>query len=132
MKNFFAAASLLIALTATTMVAQTTQNLTPPVSGAEYLGSFTMDMAIMSAPQPDLEYATEDNDRTVIDNIVWLVSGTNGNPDEIVITTNGNQIMDWAKNDPVFHTASEQYVFERVGANIVWIGKALGFDLSEI
>lgn len=131
MKNFFAAASLLIALTATSLVAQTTETLTAPVTGATHIGSFSMDLAIMSAPQPDLTYATEENDRVAVGVGVWLVSGTNGNPDQVLITTtDANKIMDWAANDPMYHSASKQYVFEKVGANMVWMAHELGYEVN--
>lgn len=131
MKNFFAAASLLIALTATSLVAQTTETMTAPVTGAKHIGTFSMDLAIMSAPQPDLTYATEDNDRVGVGVGVWLVSGTNGNPDQVLVTTTeGNTIVDWARNDPMYHSASKQYVFEKVGANIVWMAHELGYEVN--
>lgn len=132
MKNLFATASLLIALTATALVAQTSETQTAPVSGATEIGSFIMDLSIMSAPQPDLVYAGDENDRTAVDVHVWLVSGTDGNPDQVILTTNeGSEIMDWAKNDATYHSASEQYVFEKAGANMVWMAYELGYDLNK-
>ena len=130
MKNFFAAASLLIALTATSLVAQTTQTMTAPVAGATHIGTFSMDLAIMSAPQPDLTYAT-DNDRTAVDVGVFLVSGTNGNPDQVLVTTDdGNTIAEWAQNDAMYRTATKQYLFEKAGAYMVWMAHELGYDVN--
>ena len=131
MKNLVATAAVLIALASTAVFAQTSAHLTPPVEGATLLGTFEMDLAIVSAPQPDMTYTASDNDRTGLESSLWLISGKNGDDDEIVITTNADPIMPWAAEDDIYHTASKEYMFERVGAMLVWTAEGLGYDLNE-
>ncbi len=130
MKNLVATAVALIFLATTTVFAQNSAIQTPPVAGATLIGSFEMDLSILSSPQPDLTYAASDNDRTGLESSLWLVSGTNGNGDEVVITTDANPIMAWAADDAVYYSASKQYMFEKVGAMVVWTADALGFQLN--
>lgn len=132
MKNLVATAAALILLATTAVFAQNTAVYIPPVEGATLIGSFEMDLAIVSAPQPDMTYAASDNDRTGLESSLWLISGTNGNPDEVVIKTDGNPIMPWAAEDGVYHSASKAYMFDKVGAMVVWTADALGFDLNSV
>ncbi len=124
MKNLVATAALLLAFASTAVFAQNSAITTSPVEGAQYLGSYEVDLASISTPMPELTAAV-DQDRSAIESSIWATVGG-----DVIITMDSEAVMDWASNDVVFHTATDKYVLNKVGKLARKTAKDLGLIYS--
>ena len=123
MKSIVSTAVLALFLGFSTLVAQTTN---APEEGAVQIGSFNLDLDVLSAPQPDMEYSVADVGTDVVETTLWLVSDGG-----VEVAVNANPVSGWAQNDPVYHNANQEYTLEKVGANAVWMARELGYNVGQ-
>jgi len=120
MKTIFSTLALLL-VCSFSAVAQTSSDL----EDATLLGSTEMNLSILSAPQPDMTYATSETDRSVVEVTYWLV-GEGTSEEQVITLIDADGLMTWAANDPAYDDASQSYVYEKVGAMAVWVGEESG------
>lgn len=128
MKTIFSTLALLLVCSFSAVAQTTTTTLAQPTTQTQesgtLLGSKLMDLSILSAPQPDMTYAT-DADGSAVEVTYWLV-GQGTTEEEVITLIDADPVMTWAANDPAYKDASQSYVYEKVGAMAVWVGEESG------
>ncbi len=120
MKAIFSTALLALVLGASSLFSQTTA----PEEGAIAIGSFQMDLDILSEPQPDMQYSVSNDAGTVV-TTVWMTSGG-----DVLVTTTVDEVGEWKESDPLYHNATMDYTYDKLGANAVWMASEMGYDVG--
>ncbi|MCB0711900.1 MAG: hypothetical protein KDD67_06190 [Ignavibacteriae bacterium] len=123
MKAIFSIALATLVLGASTLFGQTAT--VAPEEGAVQIGSFSMDLDVLSEPQPDVQYSVDVNGGVASEGTLWLTSDG-----DILITVTTDEVGTWKESDPIYHNATTDYTYDKLGATAVWMADAKGYNVG--
>ncbi|MGE3801690.1 MAG: hypothetical protein AB7H80_11780 [Candidatus Kapaibacterium sp.] len=123
MKAIFSIALATLVLGASTLFGQTAT--VAPEEGATVIGSFTMDLDVLSEPQPDVQFSVEVGTAGVTETTLWLTSDG-----DVIVTVATDEVGTWKDSDPIYHNATTDYTYDKLGATTVWMASELGYNVG--
>ena len=123
MKAIFTSAVLTLVFGASTLFAQST---VAPEEGAVQIGAFQMNLDALAAPQPDIQYSTDATGNFGSETTVWATSDGG-----IQVTVTTDNVAEWKSSDPMYHNASTDYTYSKLGAQAVWVANEMGYHVEK-